>query len=142
MVPVELVDENGDKKTVLRGVEGTYMRVAGIVRRVNVVATHYGDSLEFTGQFRAVDLETGEISDSGKLFLPSVAETYVNNTFQEVSDNTGFGGLEIAFDVGIKPSNSAMGYEYTVMPLIEKKQPDLLDQMLSSLPAIGHVKTE
>ena len=140
--PLEMTDENGQKKTVLRGVEKLYMRLVGVVRKYETVTSQYGDSVAFAGEFRAVNLLTGEVYNGGKLFLPNVAESFVYNAFLNQEMVEGFNGLELAFDLGIKPSNTAMGYEYTVKPLIEQTATDRLAAMLNSLPALPAPKAE
>jgi len=136
MAAVKFVDESGNEKTAMRGVERDYMRVVGIVRGYDVKTSQYGDSVEFKGQFRAVNMTTGEESNAGKLFLPHIAESYVYNAFESHSRTDGFTGLEVAFDIGIKPASTAAGYEYTVKPLIEQKEPDTLDILMGNLPPL------
>ena len=135
MVAVEVVGEDNVKKTMLRGVEKDYMRVVGIARKHEVVSSQYGDSVAFIGEMRAINLQTGEVFNGSKLFLPNVAESYCYNALIAAEMAEGFAGLEIAFDVGIKPSSTPMGYEYTVKPLIEQKAADRLTDILNSLPA-------
>ncbi len=136
MSAVKFHDESGTEKTAMRCVEREYMRLAGVVRGYEVKTSQYGDSVEFKGQFRAINMITGEESNAGKLFLPNIAESYVFNAFSAHSHVEGFTGLEVAFDVGIKPAATPAGYEYTVKPLIEQKEPDALDLLMSNLPPL------
>lgn len=137
MATLEVTDENGNKKTVLRGIEKQYMRVVGVCRNTVIKNSQYGDSIEFQGDFRAINIDSGEVFNSGKLFLPSIAETFISNAMENVRYTDGFSGLELAFDIGIKPASNPMGYEYTVKPLIEPEQTtDRLADMLKSLPAL------
>ncbi len=136
MTAVKFQDESGIEKTAMRGVEREYMRVVGVVRGFEVKTSQYGDSVEFKGPFRAVNVLTGEVSNAGKLFLPNIAESYVFNAFSSHSEQEGFTGLEVAFDIGIKPAATPAGYEYTVKPLIEQKEPDALDMLMGTLPPL------
>jgi len=136
MVPVTFKDENGNDKTSMRGVEREYMRIVGVVRGHEVKTSQYGDSVEFKGQFRAINMITGEESNAGKLFLPNIAESYVFNAYSSHAATEGFTGLEVAFDIGIKPAATPAGYEYTVKPLIEQKVPDALDLLMGNLPPL------
>lgn len=135
MQTIEVTDENGNKKPALRGIEKLYMRIFGIVNDVRTVQSQYGDSIGFRGEIRAINLTTGEEFNSGEVFLPAIGETYVYNAFCSASGVDGFGGLELAFDIGVKPSATPMGYEYTIAPLIENTAPDRLASLAGRLPA-------
>ena len=138
MQTVETVGEDGVKKTVLRGVEKQYMRLVGVARGSENITSQYGDSIKFLGDFRAVNLETGEIFNAGQAFLPNIAETYLYNVLENVRHVDGFSGLELAFDIGVKPASTPMGYEYTVKPLIEPAtKDDHLSNLLDSLPPLA-----
>ena len=132
--PVTFTDDEGNKKTAIRAKEQLLMRVAGVVKKTEAIQTAYGESIRFLGNFRAIALLSGEVFDSGKLFLPAVAETYVLAAFESAKDDEGFQGLEMAFDLGVIPAANNQGYQYNVTPLLEKKQEDELDRMLSHLP--------
>lgn len=134
---VEAKNEKGETTKVLRGIERQYMRIAGVVRSSKLVTTTFGDSIQFEGEFRAVNITTGETYDGGKLFLPEIAQSFVASHLHRLEKTEGFGGLEIAFDIGIKPSATPTGYEYTIKPLIHKQQDDFLAQMLGSLPPLA-----
>jgi hypothetical protein len=69
----------------------------------------------FIGQFEAINLDTGEVFNSGKCFLPDFAANLVAGQFTgEVSN------VEFAFTVQAKSDDSsATGYVYSVRPLIE-----------------------
>ena len=138
MQSVEIVDESGVKKTVLRGVERLYMRVVGVARGSENITSQYGDSIKFLGDFRAINIQTGEVFNAGNVFLPNIAESYVYNALEAVKHAEGFSGLELAFDIGVKPASTPMGYEYTVKPLIEPAtKDDHLSKLLDVLPPIG-----
>lgn len=137
MVAVTIKDDSGVEKTVLRGVERPYMRIVGICRSHSVKSSQYGDSVQFEGDFRAIDIKSGEIFNAGKLFLPQIAESYLFNALLAAQGSEGFTGLELGFDVGIKPASTPMGYEYTVAPLIQPEATvDRLSDLLNTMPAL------
>jgi len=139
--PVQIVDDTGTKKTVLRGVEKMYMRVIGVIYGTKLVTSNYGDSIEFAGQFQGINLDTGEVYEGGKLFLPNVAEMYTAGAFNTASQGEGFKSLDVAFDIGVKPSNNAVGYEYTVKPLIQAEPTESpLTRLSAILPPLPVVK--
>lgn len=147
---VSITDENNNKKTVLRGIEQVYMRVIGVIYSTKVVTSTYGDSIEFSGQFQGINLETGEVYEGGKLFLPNVAEMYTVGAFNVASHTDGFKSLDVAFDIGVKPANTAHGYEYTIKPLIQAEPTEspfarfaaILPPLPSSAPKLEHKKNK
>lgn len=138
-IPTEAVKikdpETGKDKTVVRGVAGDYLRVYGQVKAggTKIKTSEYGDSIEFAGDFRAVDLTTGELFSSAKLYLPNIAEQFL---FAIVDSVEGDSVVQFGFDIGAKPSSSPVGYEYTVKPLIERSNADPLQALANSLPPL------
>jgi hypothetical protein len=130
-------DETGATKTALRGIEKQYMRVVGIVRGTKTTTSQYGDSIEFQGEFEAINMLTAEVYNGSKLFLPQIAEGFL---FSAVSCAEG-NAVEFAFDIGIKPSATPMGYEYTIKPLIEQTQESPLKKLMAGLPPLLKIGT-
>lgn len=128
--------DNPDKMDkVARAVRKEYMRVYGSVSKTAIVTSDYGESTKFIGDFRAINLETGEQFSGGELFLPTTAEIFLSNFIKGLGDE--FTSVAFAFDVGVKPANTAVGYEYTVKPLIEQdEEKDPLAAMFKSLPPL------
>jgi len=68
----------------------------------------------FVGQFEAVNLDTGEVFQSGKCFLPDFAANIVAGQFDAEISN-----VEFAFTVQAQAdTQSATGYTYSVTPLL------------------------
>lgn len=104
------------------------MRVIGIAKGTFTGTTNFGEYVGFKGQFKAINLATGEEFSSGKLFLPEIAQNLVEGALSETES------VEFAFDLGKKEADNAVGYEYTIQPLIEAKENNplaLLEQKLS-----------
>jgi hypothetical protein len=81
------------------------------------------------GQFEAVNVETGELYRSAKLFLPNIAQQLV---VAEVKRLLAEGGADVdfAFEIISVPSTkSAVGYEYQVKSLLKPNAADPLEQM-------------
>jgi hypothetical protein len=125
----------GKIKTIIKTIEGKdgaedirvleapvmLMRIIGHATGFEVKTSQYGDSLKFSGIFKAVNLETGEVYRSGACFLPSVMEQALGGILDQVE-----GGAEFALDVGAIPAKNAFGYEYRVRPLLETAETPVL----------------
>jgi hypothetical protein len=83
------------------------MRVYGQANGFKVATSQYGDSLGFTGVFKAVNAATGEVFTAGKCFLPKVVENQLGGVLSGVDANA----VEFAFDISVKPAANAFGYE-------------------------------
>ena len=109
------------------------MRAAGIARGFEPGEGDNGPWIRFKGSFKAINVATGEEFISGKLFLPEVAtDALVNMLSGEDVDSVEFG-----FDINLqKDDSSAVGYVYSVTPLIEPSQDNPMDRLMGSLPKL------
>jgi hypothetical protein len=110
------------------------MRVYGQASGFKVANSQYGDSLGFTGVFKAVNAQTGEEFTAGKCFLPKIIENQLGGILG--SENN---GVEFAFDIGVKPANNAFGYEYVVRPVLAPVEAPViaaLEEKMGKLPAL------
>jgi hypothetical protein len=125
-------------------IERVYMRLAGFVDLCQPVDSTFGQSIRFVGQFRAVNLVTGNQFDSDKAFLPKIAESFVFSAFTQASANPDFSALEFVVDIGLKPCGNAHGYEYTVAPYIERPAADRFTELFGNVEklALAHEKIE
>jgi hypothetical protein len=102
--------------------------VYGVASGVEKVETAYGDSTKLTGQFEAVNKETGEVFISGQLYLPASVASLIagklKSASKEIDSDTV--SVQFAFSIGTKPAKTNVGYEYTVKEEIE---PDGLDSL-------------
>lgn len=106
-------NEDGEEvKTLLEPVQ--LMRVIGQATGYAVKTSQFGDSLKFSGIFKATNLETGEVYRSGACFLPKVFEAALGGVLDSVES-----GAEFALDIAAIPAKNAFGYEYRVRPLLE-----------------------
>lgn len=107
-----------EEKTVL-------MQVFGIATGIKTGESNYGPWTALTGQFRAVNLQNGEIFQSGICFLPKMGTDLVTPMLKK----EGVDGLEFALNVGIVPADNSVGYEYYVEPVLEAKENDPLEAL-------------
>lgn len=121
----------GDRKP--KEGEGTkmLMRIIGNARGTKVVATAFGESIGFLGNFRATNIDDGQVFQSGTLFLPELATNLVAPMLAENQE------VAFAFDIGaVYKASSATEYEYVVIPLIDQGGVDPLADLVSKLPAL------
>lgn len=112
--------------------ERALLHVYGVTHGVKQGQSDYGPWISFVGNFAAVNLETGEEFRAGKLFLPEIAEIMLHSQLAEADS------VQFAFEIGIIESKkSAIGYEYTVKPLVKPQENDPLLAMKKQLLLAG-----
>lgn len=97
-------------------------RVLGIASGSKTGESNYGPWTSFVGQFRAIRNSDGEVFQAGQCFLPAMA----TNLMLPVVEQHGSTGVEFAFDVGVVPASTAIGYEYFAEPIVESGETDAL----------------
>lgn len=107
-----------------------HVPLARIFGTVTGVTTGFSETVgrEWTalvGAFEGVNLETGEVFDSGKCFLPEPAGSMLASA---IIQNPGT-HIDFAVEIGVKPTNTAIGYEYTVRNLADPVADDKLTSM-------------
>ena len=118
------------------------MRVLGLATTYETGETQYGEFIAFKGSFEATNLMTGEVFRAGKCFLPDVAANLMSAQLAASSGETGFKGVQFAFEIGYKPSDTLIGYEYTVTPLIEIDAADPLTALRDQLGALPQLENK
>lgn len=113
------------------------IRVFGIASGIRTGQSNFGDWVAFTGDFGAINLESGEAFRGPQVFIPQPAQGMLEAALSK-SDN-----VEFAFEIGVKPSKKgSMGYEYTVRPIKEASDAAafaaLADLSRADLPQLGH----
>lgn len=109
------------------------MTVYGLANEAKADSSDYGDYVRFKGNFEAVNLATGEVFKSGSMILPEIAEQILSGALSGEDVN----GVQFALEIGIKPSTSPVGYDYSVKPVIDTGENDPLADLRGklSLPA-------
>ncbi len=120
---------------------GTILRVGGIATgtKSGPDKNRPGETwTALTGDFVAIDTVNGEEFRAGVCFLPTVGQNLVLGALGGSPD-----GVEFGFDIGVKKADNAIGYEYTVKPVVKAKESqamtNLLNKMAEAAPlAIGN----
>lgn len=101
------------------------LKVVGVCQSAQAGTSPMGEYVKLIGEFRGINMSTGEIYASTRCILPNfIAEgiSYALGT----SDNVEFGIL-----IGAETkTNSVTGYMFTVKPLIEPKVNDQLERLM------------
>lgn len=109
--------------------------VMGIANGVKTGQSTYGEWIALTGQFEAMNLETGEAFAAPQVFLPEPLNGLIVAKVRTPDENGVTPSVRFAVEVGIKPSKSTMGYEYTVRELVDASENDPLADLRKALPA-------
>lgn len=129
MSKVNIVSKISAKKIVGKVKKPTetvyHMQVYGIATGTKAGESNFGPWTALTGQFRAKNLETGEVSQSGVCFLPEIALNLITPKL----DAKNVEGVEFALNIGVTPANNSVGYEYVVTPVIAASENDPLEQL-------------
>ncbi len=110
----------------------TLARIFGRALKWDTVTTQLGESYRFHGVFEGINMETGEVFKSGKVFLPGV----VASILAAEIDNADGRDIDFAYEIGGRWANGDFGYEYTVKPIIETATADPLAALRNMLPEV------
>jgi len=101
-------------------------RIAGICNEGQPGQTDKGEYLRLKGEFRGVNLITGEMFESAVAILPDFITDRISEALRA-------GPVEFALEVGVKRDPSSVtGYQYTARPLVEAKPSDRLAGLLQA----------
>lgn len=92
---------------------------------------NFSEYNRFRGNFSAVRVSDGEEFRSGTLIMPDVAGDALAGVMMDLEE--GKASVQFAFFIGIKTSESPIGYEYTAEPLTEPEEHDPLRVMRKQL---------
>ena len=105
-----------------------------------------GDYVKFQGQFKAINVETGEVFISGAAIFPGAAPDLVFGALRALGEAGG--AVEFAFNIGVKfDASAATKYVYSVQQVTAMGQADPLAALeaklnLIALPALAPVASE
>lgn len=106
-------------------------RVVGIATGIQTGESDYGEWVKLKGQFSAINHLTGEAFRSRSCMLPELASGDIEDAVvSEENDSVEFG-----VDITISPSDSATGYQYGVIPLLEANGDDPLTRLTQRVAA-------
>lgn len=123
-------DTENIRELVKKG-EKALFTIVGTVTGVKQGNGDNGPWVKFMGGFGGVNMVTGECFRSGELFLPASVTPILEAELLASLKQDGFSGLEIAFEIGAKKTDSVIGYEYTVKDKADARERDPVTQLMN-----------
>lgn len=119
----------GDIKAPAVGEVRELAVIMGYARTSEIKKTTFGDSIGFHGDFKGIDIDTGEEFRSGVCYLPDVASDLLNNAMMG-----GEGSVEFGFKISVvgvkgRQEGEQNKYEYRCSPLMEAAENDPLNAL-------------
>lgn len=112
------------------GIAAPLYRVIALLSGAELKRTNLGDSIKFSGDIEVTVFETGEILRGSVIYLPAVAEVVIDQALKKGIS------LQVAMEIGAEPSDTVLGYRFTVSGLnIEVSK--ALSDFASTLPPIN-----
>ena len=109
------------------------MKVYGSAVSVKKGLSSFGEWQALQGQFKAVNSDTGEISEAATLFLPDVALIPI----QVALSAPGANAVEFAIEIQVKFSEeSQTKYEYSWAPLLPPSSDDPIARLEAKMQAL------
>jgi hypothetical protein len=103
--------------------------VIGICTGAKVGESQYGAWMGFTGQFEATRYKDGARFVAPIAFIPEPASSMMAAALDRAAKNNQEPSLQFAFIIGAKKSTAAIGFEYTVEPVLQASQNDALQAL-------------
>jgi len=121
----------GDRVTVMDVKDGPIhlYGVIGICTGSKVGESQYGAWIGFTGQFEATRYKDGARFIAPIAFIPEPASSMMAGALDRAAKNNQEPSLQFAFIIGAKKSTAAIGFEYTVEPVLQASQNDALQAL-------------
>lgn len=111
----EIKNVLGDKKFA------DLVKIVGVTSSYKVGQTDKGEFIKLSGTFNAINMQTGELFNSGECLLPNFISENIAEALKNSSE------VEFALQIGVKAdATSVTGYQYTVKPLIDAKPSEKL----------------
>ncbi len=111
-----------DKKTV------ALYSVFGIANGCQTGHSDYGDWIKLKGSFEAVRIGDGVVAQSGACILPEPVNSMIAANLMATDDEgkRTTQSVQFSFEIGVKRTETAIGYEYVTRPLVESGGADPL----------------
>lgn len=125
-----ILEQGGDKGQV------DLFQIMGNATDTKVGESNFGKWTALIGQFRSVNMFTGEVLEAAKVFLPGILEEMILGKM--AGQGSEGRGVLFAFTVGIKldeTPNSAKGYTYYAKPLVHPQADDPFQKLIAQVPA-------
>lgn len=128
------------------GAVHTMCRIYGVLNKVQEKESMVNPgSMEVAllGEFEAVNLETGEVFRSGKLYLPGSLSDILRSNLDKYKDEEKTATVQFAFEIATVHASNPIGYSYQTRAISGARKVDALAairQQILALPAADVVK--
>ena len=92
-----------------------------------------GPWVAFLGSFEATRASDGQRFQSGQCFVPKAIEDLLVSAMKAGQKDDASASVEFAIEVGIKPADTTIGYEYTIKNLVKTSNADPLALLRSKV---------
>lgn len=116
----------GNIKAPAPGEVAEIMVVMGYAKSSEIKKTTFGDSIGFHGDFKGINVATGEEFRSGTCYLPDVASDLLNNAMDATDGAVEFGFKIALIGVEGRTPGETGKYEYRCAPMMEVAENDPL----------------
>lgn len=127
-ITVKLVSGKVDIEEVLKSPDKRMdlMTVFGFASKAKPDSSDYGMYVKFSGQFRAVDMRTGEEYSSGTIILPPVAQDLLLGALE----HEGAESVQFGFKIGVRYDKEAVTkYVYDVESVVKPSEDDPMERL-------------
>ena len=102
--------------------------VFGIASKTKAGNSDFGPWTALLGQFEATNLETGEVFQAPQCFLPEPMNSLIATQLEATDEegNREVNSVQFSVEVGVKPNETPIGYEYTTKTVVKSDEADPL----------------
>lgn len=94
----------------------------------------------FVGQFEGINLDTGEIFTSGKMFLPGGLSEQFEAFVRKALDEDKKTGIQFGFEIASQRATNPIGYTYVAAPFHKPEKNDALAALRATMKGLPAVK--
>ena len=106
------------------------MKVYGTARKAKPDQSDLGPYVRFSGSFRAMNIATGEMFESGVMILPGIAQDLIMGAL----DSDGAEAVDFGFIISVNyNAESVTKYEYDIQSLMSPSKDDPLERLAAQM---------
>jgi hypothetical protein len=115
----------------------TLYTVIGVSHGIKTGTGDNGPWVAFLGSFEATRHSDGAVFQAGQCFIPKAVEDLLVSAMRAGQKDDPQASVQFAIEVGIKPADTAVGYEYTVKNLVKTQNADPLALLRNQMKALA-----
>lgn len=111
--------------------------VIGVSHGIKTGTGDNGPWVAFLGSFEATRASDGQVFQAGQCFIPKAVEDLLVSSMRAGQKDDPQASVQFAIEVGIKPADTAVGYEFTVKNLVKTQNADPLALLRREMLALA-----